>query len=85
MANERIHYLYKLANSNGVVSPETCIREMETIAVRFDITLGKHIKRSYCKQCKYPYDKSVRIRIKNHILIITCSRCNSIRRLVISL
>ena len=57
-----------------------CIRVMENIASRLDITLSKDIKRSYCKSCKTLYGNS-RIRLRKGILTVTCGNCGNVRRL----
>ena len=53
----------------------------ESIGRRIDVTLPKFVKRSYCKRCKMPYTVDDKIRLKNGILTVTCSKCGDIRRI----
>ncbi len=57
-----------------------CIRVMENIASRLDITLAKDIKRSYCKSCKTLYG-NFRVRLRKGIVTVVCGNCGDVRRL----
>ncbi|OWP54604.1 MAG: hypothetical protein B2I18_04945 [Cuniculiplasma sp. C_DKE] len=84
VALKRIDYLYNLMNSESVVPKSEIVKQIEKLSVRFDITLSKNIKRSYCKNCKYPYEHNCRLRIKKGKVLVTCLNCNNIRRFDIS-
>ncbi|MHB1440335.1 MAG: ribonuclease P Rpr2/Rpp21/SNM1 subunit family protein [Cuniculiplasma sp.] len=83
-AMRRIKYLHDLSQSDSPVDPSLAIEQMERIAIRFDITLPKYIKRSYCKQCRKLYRNNARIRSKNGTLLVTCLNCGCIRRFKLS-
>jgi ribonuclease P protein subunit RPR2 len=82
IAWDRIMQLKKKADefkSDGELSTN-CLKVMENIASRLDITLTKEIKRSYCKSCKTIYG-NCRVRLRNGIVAVTCGNCGDIRRL----
>ncbi len=84
VAQKRIDYLYALMNTETVVPKTEIVKQIEKLSVRFDITLSQNIKRSYCKNCKHPYESNYRLRIKKGMVLITCLNCNNIRRFYIN-
>lgn len=84
IALERIDNMHRLALA--AVGTDTDLSRdyitiMERISFRFDITLPKAIKRSYCKMCKKPYTSHDSVRLRNGLLEIRCGGCGNIRRI----
>ena len=87
IAKERIKLLFRMAASLVDKNPEISrryIKLLRKIGLRYNVRLGKEIKRSICKNCNALLipGKTARVRInsRNKTIIIRCLACGSIKR-----
>ncbi|MCL4345767.1 MAG: ribonuclease P [Candidatus Thermoplasmatota archaeon] len=80
LAMDRIEYLFETIKGTDECSQRIRVRLIENIGKRVDLRLPQNIKRSYCKQCKTPYNEDTRIRIRRGVVTVTCNVCGDIRR-----
>ena len=87
IARERISILLDRASEVKFQDYDLAKRYVELarkIAMRYRIRLDKSQKRSFCKNCMYPYRHDrVQVRIRKSRVIITCLNCGFIRRIPI--
>lgn len=59
------------------------LKRLKRMAMRKNITLPKHIKNQYCKNCFSVFfpGKNCKIRIKNKRKIIECFECGTIKKI----
>ena len=82
LAMRRIRYLADLSmRQSNIRLAQRYVSIARNIGKRMDITLPIDVKRSFCKKCNTPYGPGSVIRLKNRILIITCSVCGDRRRI----
>ncbi len=84
IAKERISFLIKRAIDYKKMDYHLARRYVELaikMAERYRVKMKKYEKRSFCKNCLYPYRSDrMRVRIKKGRVIITCLNCGKMRR-----
>lgn len=84
IAKERISFLIKRAVDYKKIDYQLARRYVELatkLAERYRVKMKRYEKRSFCKNCLYPYRSDrMRVRIKKGRVIVTCLNCGKIRR-----
>ncbi|MBS3159172.1 hypothetical protein J4436_00090 [Candidatus Woesearchaeota archaeon] len=79
-ALSQMNSLFKETNNN---TEKRYLELIQKISKKTNTHIPKEIKRKFCKHCLtiYTSTNSTR-RIKNNKIIITCKKCNSIKRII---
>ena len=87
LALERIEILFGLAGADFSKHPERSqrhIRLAKKIAMRYNITIPRCLKKRFCKKCYRYIAPGVNCRIRankrNHTLTVTCLGCGNVMR-----
>lgn len=84
IARERIDELMKRAQKYKYTHYELSRRYVELakkISMKYRVKMSKEQKRSFCKNCLYPYRADrIRVRIKKGRIVVTCLNCSHHRR-----
>jgi len=85
IVSQRIDRLFDIASSDFAADSarsDRYVAHARRLAMRYRVRLGKTHKMQFCRNCGayFVYGINARVRVKNKRTVITCLRCNDVRR-----
>ncbi len=85
IVTQRVERLFDLAQAEfatNSVRSDRYVAHARRLAMKHRFKLGKQYKTRFCRDCGafFVYGTTARVRIKNQRVVITCLRCQKVRR-----